>query len=150
MPIDFNDAIVFCAGGVVGFLCRQFIEHRLAISRNMQVIKVTEFNKAAVEFQCAVLEAKQRLRDDPKADWHSILNSTVLLEHERAALRFKTFLTVKERAAFDKDWNAYFSHRPHPGERHAPEKTPEEWGNKENCKKCIEQIDMLLSHAKLR
>jgi len=109
-----------------------------------------EFNQAATDFQCAFLEAKQKLRDDPKADWSSILDSKVLLEHERAYFRFKPFLSDKDRRRFDDAWNIYFSHRPHPGDRYPPEKRPEDWDNEKNCKSFLEQIDNLLDYAKLK
>lgn len=135
-------------GGIIG-ICATYFGNRLAKSTTLEAIKITEFNKAAVDFQCAFLEAKQQLRDDPKADWFNILNSH-LLEHERATLRFRLFLSDKDRKCFDYDWNIYFSHRTHPGDRRPPEKSPEEWDDEENCKIFIEQIEKLLSYAKLK
>ena len=108
------------------------------------------FNKAAAEFQCAFFEAKQRLRDDERADFKKILDSQTLLLHEKAAMRFKLFLSARERFFFDLDWNAYFPYALHPGERHPPEKQAEEWENEDNCKTFLVQIERLLSHANLR
>ena len=71
---------------------------------------------------CAFIEARQKLRDDPKADWFNILSSNVLIEHEKAALRFKIFLSTKDRESFDSDWDTYFSHRLCPNERYPPRK----------------------------
>lgn len=76
-------------GAVVAWIIREVISDKLARDRALETYRITEFNKAAIEFQCAFIEVRQRLRDDPKADWFSILNSNVLLEHEKAVLRFK-------------------------------------------------------------
>ena len=151
--------IALIAGGfaIVGTLLGAWITYRLSeklVQKNhtnaIELIHITEFNKAAIEFQCAFLEGKQRLRDDPDADWYSILDSNVLLEHEKAAMRFKLSLPDKDRGGFDRDWDTYFSHRPHPGDRRRPEKSPEEWDDKDNCKIFTTQIERLLSYAKLK
>jgi hypothetical protein len=112
--------------------------------------RIKEFNQAATDFQCAFLEAKQKLRDDPRADWFNILDSKTILDHERAYLRFKPFLTEKERGTFDCAWDHYFSHSHHPGDRGTPEKKPIDWNDKENCDIFIQQIENLLSYAKLK
>ena len=137
-------------GGIITWIIRELVSDKLARDRALEIYRITEFNKAAAEFQCSFIEVKQKLRDDLKADWNSILNSNVLIEHEKAAIRFKLFLTDDERTRFDLDWNTYFSHRPHPGDRHAPEKTPEEWSDEDNCKIFLEQINVLLTYAKLK
>ena len=117
---------------------------------DIELIHLKEFNQAAVDFQCAFLEARQKLRDDPKADFLAILDSKTLLEHERAALRFRIFLSGNERQGFDSDWGTYFGHNPHLGDRRPPEKTPEDWDNEKNCKIFLEQIETLFSYAKLK
>lgn len=151
--------IALIAGGfaIVGTLLGAWITYRLSeklVQKNhtnaIELIHITEFNKAAIEFHCAFLEARQQLRDDPKANWFSILNSNVLLEHEKAAMRFKLFLTDKDKGCFDRDWNTYFSHRQHPGDRRPPEKRPEDWDDEDNCKIFTEQIEKLLSYAKVK
>ena len=147
MPIELGS---FSLGALAGGMIVSLANHFLSKSRERESRKITDFNKAATDFQCAFIDAKQKLRDDPLADWNGVLNPDVLLEHERAALEFRQYLSANERTRFDKDWNAYFSHRPHPGDRHAPEKRPEEWDNEDNCKVFIEQIEKLLSYSKLK
>jgi len=139
-------ALIAGGFGIVGTLLGTWITYRFSNT----LIHITEFNKAAAEFQCAFLEAMQKLRDEPKADFLNILNTSTLLEHERAALRFKAFLSHKDQKRFENDWETYFSHRPHPGDRRFPIKTPVEWNNEENCKIFIKQIEKLLSYAKLK
>jgi len=135
----FISAIVIAfIGALFGYV---FSEHQRRRER---------FNKAAAEFQSAFFEAKQKLRYDPRADFKEILNSQTLLLHEKAAMRFKLFLSAKERFFFDLDWNTYLPHALHPGERHPPEKQAEEWENEDNCKVFLGQIERLFSHAKLR
>ena len=137
--------ISIIAGAIV-VIFASWSAHLFSIRRDRR----QEFNKAAVDFQCAFLEARQRLRDEPKADFIKILDSKTLLEHEKAALRFQLFLSDKDRRSFCHDWNIYFSHNPHPGDRHPPEKAPVEWNNEKNCKKFLEEIETLFTYAKIK
>lgn len=151
--------LAFIAGGfgiigaLLGVLATYWLSRKLVRETHknaIELLHISDFNKAATEFHCTFLESLQQLRDDPKADWFNILNPNALLEHEKAAMRFGLFLSDEERSRFDLDWNVYFSHRPHPGNRYKPKKQPEEWKDEDNCKVFIEQIERLLSYAKLK
>lgn len=49
-------------GGFLGYFLRVFIEHRLAIDRIKETIKVTEFSKAAAKLRAAFAPAKAHLK----------------------------------------------------------------------------------------
>lgn len=60
-------------GAIVAWIIREVISDKLARDRALEMYRITEFNKAANDFQCAFLEARQQLRDDPEANWDSNL-----------------------------------------------------------------------------
>lgn len=55
MPISIDNVAIFSAGGILGYLARTFIDHRLAKSRTEENRKIKEFNQAAATFRSKVL-----------------------------------------------------------------------------------------------
>lgn len=55
MPISIDNVAVFSAGGILGYLVRTFIDHRLAKSRTEEDRKIREFYQAAAAFRSRVL-----------------------------------------------------------------------------------------------
>lgn len=42
-------------GGILGYFMRTLLEHRLAIERNRDNIRIIEFNKAAADFRASFI-----------------------------------------------------------------------------------------------
>ena len=54
---------ISCAtlGGFLGYFIRLFIEHRLALNRIKESIRIAEFNKAAAEFKAVFVDEMFRI-----------------------------------------------------------------------------------------
>jgi len=110
MPIGISEVVIFSAGGIVGYLGRQLLEHKLAIIRNFQTIKTTEFNKAAATFRAAFVDAIYTLRRSAKYGNKTpgnILIESVFAEHEKAKIMFEPFLYGADLQGFNSAWDNY-------------------------------------------
>jgi hypothetical protein len=147
MPIGFNDVVIFSAGGIVGYLGRQLLEHKLAIIRNFETIKATEFNKAASEFRAAFVDAIFALRNNArygKKRAGDIVMEPVVIAHEKAKIMFEPFVPASELASFNAIWEKYRY-----GERNQTEENQDNPAlRKELSQIYLNHIDELLKFAK--
>ena len=109
----FIEFIIFFSGtsigGVLGYLLKTQIDHRLAITRNYDVIRTTEFNKAAATFRAAFVEAIYTLRRSAKYGNKTpanILIEPIFAEHEKAKIMFEPFLQA-DLQGFNTAWDNY-------------------------------------------
>lgn len=145
MPIQFSDVIVFSAGGFVGYLGRQLLEHKLAIIRNFETIKATEFNKAAAEFRAAFVDAIFLLRQNSRAgNVHpgNILNEPTVVGHEKAKIMFEPFLAATDLKGFDETWKTYRY-----GERNRTDNVNDPSYRQELCNIYLAHLEALLKYA---
>jgi len=94
-------------GGFLGYFIRLFIEHRLAIDRIKENIRITEFNKAVGEFRGAFAPAiaKFPLLSDAK-DIDQKLKEE-LIPQSIAIEKFRPFVSSNKRTAYQEAWECY-------------------------------------------
>ncbi|MEK6742655.1 MAG: hypothetical protein AABZ15_03545 [Nitrospirota bacterium] len=125
-------------GGIVVYFARTLFEHRLAISRSIEAIRITEFNKAAADFRTAFVDYIYTLRHtksmtDADAGWFNmreIHTETIERDHEKAKIRFEPFIDASARASFDAAWEKY-------------RQWPEHFNNQDDK---TERRDVILNH----
>lgn len=97
-------------GGVLGFLLKAQIDHRLAISRIHETARVSEYNKAVSEFRAAFAPAIFKFKIT--ADFNQIndmLREELVLQGI-AIEKFRPF--VKDKEAYQDAWeNYHLSHK---------------------------------------
>lgn len=106
-----TDPLFGIASAATGFL----FGHWFAQRRNLQAIRITEFNKAAAEFRAAFIDYIYTLRHtksmtDADEGWFNmreIHTATVEKEHEKAKIRFEPFIDKADRTSFDAAWEKY-------------------------------------------
>lgn len=100
-------------GGILGYLIRVFIEHRLAIDRIKENIKITEFNKAAASIRAAFAPSLSILylakkhgstHEAPNLDKHL---KDAMLEQSSAIEIFRPYVEKHDRDSFQKAWEDY-------------------------------------------
>lgn len=135
--------------GIIGYFIRVFIEDRLSRSRNIETIKITEFNKTAAVFRDALLEHKIFLQD---LVTHKIYADHVPfnisdIEHAKGAFEF--YLVASARPGFNKTWDQYKNYT-----RYYPEEICKPHNKPYPTRTCNEQeeyrlklIDELLQYA---
>lgn len=99
-------------GGILGYFIRLFIEHRLAIDRIRENIKITEFNKAAASLRASFSSTLSFIyiaehhtpHDKPDINEH-IKNS--IFCHGAAVEEFRPFVNSNLRNDYQKAWEEY-------------------------------------------
>lgn len=94
-------------GGFLGYFIRLFIEHRLAIGRIKENIRITEFNKAAGEFRGAFAPATAKfplLRD---ANTINQMLREELIPQSVAIEKFRPFVPSDKKDAYQEAWENY-------------------------------------------
>jgi len=143
-------------GGVLGYLLKTQIDHRLAISRNYEVIRVSEFNKAAATFRAAFVDEIYTLRRSEKygeKDPLNILTEPIFAGHEKAKIMFEPFLSNTDLSAFNIAWDNYrnYYRRYHENKVNVENANSFSPGDtdtiKEISKFCLDHIDSLFSFA---
>ncbi len=110
MPISFDNIIIFSAGGVVGSLAGFLLEHRLSRSRGIELIQITDFNKAAAIFRVALVDEIYLLRKNiinGNTFIDTIITDNTYIGHEKAKIIFEPFLADTEMTGFNNDWDKY-------------------------------------------
>ncbi|OQW73260.1 MAG: hypothetical protein BVN35_12215 [Proteobacteria bacterium ST_bin11] len=94
-------------GGFLGYFIRLFIEHRLAIDRIKENVRITEFNKAIGEFRGAFAPAiaKFQLLSDAK-DIDQMLKEE-LIPQFIAIEKFRPFVSPNKKDAYQEAWEKY-------------------------------------------
>ena len=92
-------------GGVLGYLLKTQIDHRLAISRIYETARVSEYNKAVSEFRGAFAPAIVKFKIT--ADFNQIndMLREELIPQGIAIERFRPF--VKDKEAYQEAWENY-------------------------------------------
>lgn len=147
--ITIVNALTFTTGGVLGYLLRTLIEHKLARSRGLETIRISDFNKTAAVFRDALLEHKVFLQD--------LLTNKIYASHvpftisdiELAKSAFEFYLTDSVRPAFNETWGKYKNYT-----RYYTEEMCEPHNKPYPTRTCNEQeeyrlkkIDQLLQYA---
>lgn len=105
-----TDPLFGIASVATGFL----FGHWFAQRRNLQAIRITEFNKGAAEFRAAFVDYIYAIRNTelPDADYgfakmNKIHTPEVTCAHEKAKIRFEPFLEKSEIPGFNAAWEKY-------------------------------------------
>lgn len=117
--ITIDLAISFSVGGVVGYIVREIVGHRLARSRTLEAIRITEFNKAATKFREAFLPVRMALNPAQfalKQDLVNFLNGH-FNDMRVAVLEFSDVLDGKTKDDFFQAWYEYYCHQDQRNER---------------------------------
>ena len=96
-------------GAVVGWIIREIVSDRLARDRAFEVIKITEFNKAAAEFRAAFVDEMFRIgrrMETPHAIYGERLID-ITIANEKAKIIFEAFLPSDMLSGFSAAWKKY-------------------------------------------
>ena len=100
-------------GGFLGYFLRLFIEHRLAITRIKENIRITEFNKAAAKFRSAfapalafIYLAKKHGSTKEIPDVNKFLREALLC-HASAIEDFRIFVPKSKGTIYQEIWEKY-------------------------------------------
>lgn len=97
-------------GGVLGYLLKTQIDHRLAIARNYETIRVTEFNKAAAVFRAEFVNEIFMLRKNITSGDEfvsRIITDETIIRHEKARIIFGPFIDASDLSGFNEAWEKY-------------------------------------------
>ncbi len=97
-------------GGVLGYLLKTQIDHRLAIARNNELVRVTDFNKAASIFRAAFVKEIFLLRANIISGnevVHKIITKEAMIRHEKAKIIFEPFVATRKNVNFNAAWDKY-------------------------------------------
>lgn len=148
----FIEFIIFFSGtsigGVLGYLLKTQIDHRLAIARSYETIRATEFNKAAATFRAAFAEAMFQLRQNARTGTvhpGHILKESVVVPHEIAKIMFEPFVPTADMERFNATWQKYRY-----GERNKGDENNNVDTRKELSQIYLSHIDNLLKFAEAR
>ena len=135
-------------GGFLGYFIRLFIEHRLAIDRIRENIKITEFNKAASEFRASFAPQLAYLKglrstegsNGEVEETREYLYDAFIQFHAAELCKFRFYINDKDIPAYDKKCDGYEEHL-YPGFTvDVKNQSPQEY--------FIDQINGLLNFAK--
>lgn len=108
---DFINYVIFFSGtfigGILTYLIKTQIEHRLAISRNYQILRDTEFNKAAAEFRCAFTDEIRMIEESTKETYFPQIFNEGYVHHYNALIRFQAYLSESDRIGVKKAWDEH-------------------------------------------
>jgi hypothetical protein len=94
-------------GGFLGYFIRLFIEHRLAIGRIKETIRITELKKAAGELRAGFAPAMVRFPLLDGTDKIKGMLEAELITQGIAIERFRPFVKPKDREAYQEAWEQY-------------------------------------------
>lgn len=134
-------------GGILGYLLKTQIDHRLAIARNYETIRATEFNKAAAIFRAAFVDAVFALQRSVRCggkDANNILIEPVITAHEKAKIMFEPYLPSTSIGSFNAVWNEYrkgkYDYAAKIGESFNIQNTDHSKGLSEHYLSCIQKL----------
>jgi hypothetical protein len=94
-------------GGFLGYFIRLFIEHRLAIDRIKENIRITEFNKAAAGFRGTFAPAIAKfLLLNTTNDIDKMLRDE-LIPQSIAIEKFRPFVPHDKKGEYQEAWESY-------------------------------------------
>lgn len=130
------------------------LNHQLASSRNIEAIRITEFNKGAAEFRSAFVDTIYLLRQnkDSGSDFiKKIITPDALISHEKAKILFEPFIDESAFQGFTNAWDNYancqFNYYAQVASSHDGV-TPLNADLKDMSNYCLIQIDNLMQYAK--
>ncbi len=97
-------------GGILGYLLKTQIDHRLAIARNYEVITINEFNKAAAVFRAEFVNEIFMLRKNIVSGDEfvsRIITDETFIRHEKARIIFEPFINISDLSGFSTAWEKY-------------------------------------------
>lgn len=97
-------------GGALGYLLKTQIDHRLAISRNFDVIRTNEFNKASAAFRVEFANTIRLLRHNElkgNTNIAEIITNETIATQERAKILFDPFIPSVDLNSFNEAWEEY-------------------------------------------
>ncbi|BBA70043.1 hypothetical protein YM18_1508 [Geobacter sulfurreducens] len=113
MPISIDNVVIFSVGGILGYLARTLIDHRLAKSRTNEDRTIREFNDAAAKFRNEFTETVTAIRESQfgtrrfETTFFSQLFTQTYPAHHDALVRFKHYLSNKDQEAIEKAWEEH-------------------------------------------
>ncbi len=113
--ITIVNALTFTTGGVLGYFIRAQIEHRLALSRIISGIKITNEKNSIASFRAAFAPAlaliyltkKKRSIDVTTLPNIEKFLSDALLTHATAVELFRIHVPDNKKAQYETAWEAY-------------------------------------------
>jgi hypothetical protein len=136
-------------GGFMGYFIRTLIDHRLALDRIKENIRITEFNKAAaifrVEFVATMLFLRKNINSIDKniISNAEIISDATIIAQEKAKILFEFYLSINERGCFNRAWEDYRY-----GKDGYESKPGTALCHKEFSQYYLEKINTLLEYAK--
>ena len=96
-------------GAVIGWIIREIVSDRLARDRALEVIKITEFNKAAAIFRASFVDEFFRIRRNIKEPGERYLErpEEIAIANEKAKIIFEAFLPAAKLSGFNAAWKQY-------------------------------------------
>lgn len=104
--ITFDNILVFSLGGILGYLLKTFIEHRLARSRSIETSEIKDFNEAKRRFRSVIAVEIADLRTRP----HRFKDSSHINILHTAVIEFTPFLSKDRQVKLSRAWNEYKNH----------------------------------------
>ena len=105
--ITIANALTFTTGGVLGYLIRTLVDHRLARSRSTEAINITEYSKAANALRTELI--KHRLYMLEIIDMY-VFGDDIgfnIADAEIAKNLFEVFLKKSTRTRFNDAWHNF-------------------------------------------
>lgn len=104
--------VTFSLGGIITFIATELVRDRLNRLRNIESLKLAEFNKAASSFRNAfddvLILLRKNFREDRKTVMlDQIITHDVLDRQDKARIQFEPFLDKSSLNGFNAAWDAY-------------------------------------------
>jgi hypothetical protein len=94
-------------GGFLGYFIRLFIEHRLAIDRIKENLRITEFNKAVGDLRGAFAPAIAKFALISDANAINQMLKDELIPQSVAIERFRPFVSPDKKEIYQEAWENY-------------------------------------------
>lgn len=116
--IDAQFFIALPIGGIIGWIIREIVSDRLARDRAIDVIKITEFNKAAAIFHAAFIEDIIFIEDTTPSEIYTKILEMILTRgvdkkiiterHRKEMIMFRPYIAECDLPGFDAAWGEYY------------------------------------------
>jgi len=107
METILNSIYYTTLGGILGYFMRLFVEHRLAVDRIKETIRITECNKAAGDLRAGFAPAIVQFPLLSDANDIKRMLETELVSQGIAIERFRPFVKPQDRNAYQEAWEQY-------------------------------------------
>jgi len=134
-------------GGIIGIFSTLYAT-RSARATSLDIIKITEFNKAAATFSVAFVDVIFTLRQNTEGKREvmtsKIITDEVLIIQEKAKILFEPFLAISDTRNFNDAWDKYVN-CPYNYQKDYTTPDPQ---IKEESQYCLQHVEALLFYAK--